>query len=241
MCGIAGIIDGQGRGVDRSSLERMCSRLAHRGHDAESFFVNHDAGLAQRRLSIIDLASGKQPMANEDGSIWVTFNGEIYNFQELRERLEGLGHRFATHSDTEVIVHAYEQYGIDCVRHFRGMFAFGVWDIPRRRLFLARDRVGKKPLFYALTAGKLLFASELQALVHHPDVTRRPDLTALDDYLTYGYIPAPATGFQGIRKLPPAHYLTCDLGDPSGRPMDLRVERYWDLPYTPKQRLSEDE
>src|SRR4051812_15566278 len=195
MCGIAGIIDMAGRGVARPTLERICGRLAHRGPDDEGYFTNHEAGLGQRRLSIIDLTSGKQPMANEDGSVWVTFNGEIYNFHELRGRLEGLGHTFATHSDTEVIVHAYEQYGPLCVRHLRGMFAFAVWDMKQRALLLARDRVGKKPLFYTVAGRQLIFASELQALVQHPDVSREPSLTAIDDYLTYGYIPAPRTAF----------------------------------------------
>jgi asparagine synthase (glutamine-hydrolysing) len=239
MCGIAGIIDLAGRGVARPALERICGRLAHRGPDDEGYFTNHEAALGQRRLSIIDLSSGKQPMANEDDTLWVTFNGEIYNFQELRARLQGLGHHFATGSDTEVIVHAYEQYGTDCVRHFRGMFAFGVWDIKERTLFLARDRVGKKPLFYTQAGGQFIFASELQALVQHPDVSREPSLTAIDDYLTYGYISAPRTVYKAIHKLPPAHYLTCRLGEAGAR--DVRVERYWQLEYTPKQTLTEDE
>src|SRR5262249_33213679 len=157
------------------------------------YFVSGAAALGQRRLSIIDLASGKQPMGNEDGTLWVTFNGEIYNFQELRRRLEALGHRFATQSDTEVIVHAYEQFSARCVELFRGMFAFAVWDETERRLFLARDRVGKKPLFYTEAGGQFLFASEFQALVQHPAVSRDLDPTAVDDFLTYGYIPAPRT------------------------------------------------
>ncbi len=241
MCGIAGIVDLAGRGVVRSLLERLCARLVHRGPDEEGFHFEPRVGLGQRRLSIIDLSAGKQPMSNEDGTVWVTFNGEIYNFQELRTRLEGLGHRFATHSDTEVILHGYEQYGPDCVNHFRGMFAFGLWDGPRRTLMLARDRVGKKPLFYAQTADQLVFASELQAIVEHPDISRNPDPAAVDEYLTYGYIPAPRTVYRAVKKLPPAHYLLCRLGEGDAGIQEMRVERYWQLEYTPKQALTEEE
>jgi asparagine synthase (glutamine-hydrolysing) len=205
VCGIAGIVDLQGGTPDRGDLLSLCARLRHRGPDDEGLHLDPPAALGQTRLSIIDLVTGKQPLSNEDGTVWVTFNGEIYNFQALRRQLESLGHRFATHSDTEVIVHAYEEYGPDCLRLFRGMFAFAVWDRPRRTLFLARDRVGKKPLFYCRTADRLVFASELQALVRHPDVPRDPDPTAIDDYLTYGYIPAPRTAFRGVAKLP----ITC--------------------------------
>src|SRR5271157_3840504 len=174
MCGIAGILDLKGRAVEQPVLERLY------------------VGLGQRRLSIIDLSSGRQPMSNEDGTVWVTFNGEIYNFLELRAELEAHGHRFATRSDTEVIVHAFEQYGTGCLQRFRGMFAFAIWDQKRRLLFLARDRVGKKPLFYARADGQFVFASELQALLQHPGVRsgRELDPAALNEYLTYGYIPA---------------------------------------------------
>ncbi|HEX5270131.1 MAG TPA: asparagine synthetase B, partial [Gemmataceae bacterium] len=205
MCGIAGLVDVRGRPTDRGVLERMCARLAHRGPDEEGFHVQGRVALGQRRLSIIDLSSGHQPMANEDGSVWVTFNGEIYNFHEVRRRLEGRGHRFATASDTEVIVHGYEQWGERCVEKFRGMFAFAVWDERRGQLLLARDRIGKKPLFYARADGQFAFASELQSLLQHPGVRRDVDPAALDDYLTYGYVPAPKTIFRGVYKLPPAH------------------------------------
>jgi asparagine synthase (glutamine-hydrolysing) len=241
MCGIAGILDLDERKVEAGSLERLCDRLVHRGPDEEGYYLDTVAGLGQRRLSIIDLAGGHQPLANEDGTVWVTFNGEIYNFHELRVTLEGHGHRFATHSDTEVIVHAYEQYGPDCVEHFRGMFAFAVWDANRRTLFLARDRVGKKPLFYAVAGGQFVFASELQALVQHPSVSREVDPAALDDYLTYGYIPAPGTVFRGVSKLPPAHRLTLRLAKGGANPADIRVERYWRLAYAPKLKLTEEE
>jgi asparagine synthase (glutamine-hydrolysing) len=180
-------------------------------------------------------------MSNEDGTVWVSFNGEIYNFPTLRTELEARGHRFATYSDTEVIVHAYEEYGTGCLSRFRGMFAFAVWDQRQRRLFLARDRVGKKPLFYAWADGQFVFASELQALRQHPGVRRELNPAAVDDYLTYGYIPAPGTAFQGVFKLPPAHFLTLDVPEDGSEVADERVERYWCLDYTPKLELDEEE
>jgi asparagine synthase (glutamine-hydrolysing) len=241
MCGIAGVVDVQGRPVDRSALERLCAHLVHRGPDEEGCYVRGPVGLGQRRLSIIDLSSGHQPLSNEDGSVWVTFNGEIYNFQELRAKFRKCGHRFATGSDTEVIVHGYEEYGERCVEHFRGMFAFALWDGQKRRLLLARDRVGKKPLFYTLTDGQFVFASELQSLLQHPGVRRDVDLSALDDYLTYGYVPAPKTIFRGIFKLPPAHFLTLGNADGSAGEPHLQVERYWQLTYQPKLGLGVEE
>jgi asparagine synthase (glutamine-hydrolysing) len=241
MCGIAGIVDLKGGRPPRPLLERLCARLVHRGPDEEGYYQGCNAALAQRRLSIIDLSGGRQPLANEDGSVWVTFNGEIYNFHDLRSGLERQGHRFATRSDTEVIVHAYEQYGVECLKQFRGMFAFALWDEKAHALLLARDRVGKKPLFYAEADGQFVFASELQALVQHPAVRRELDPTAIDDYLTYGYIPSPKTPFRGVFKLPPAHYLTLRATpDGSARP-DLRVARYWQLEFTPKWDLREEE
>jgi asparagine synthase (glutamine-hydrolysing) len=240
MCGIAGIVSLEGTPPEHFMLARMCERLTHRGPDGEGFVVRGRGALGQRRLSIIDLPGGRQPMSNEDGTVWVTFNGEIYNFRELRQQLEQLGHRFATQSDTETIVHAYEQYGSDCVRRLRGMFAFGVWDEKRQTLLLARDRVGKKPLFYTTAGGCFLFASELQALLQHPAVSREPDHTAIDDYLAYGYVPAPRTGFSGICKLLPAHTLRLQLGDGAPPARDLRQERYWQLRYTPKLDLDEE-
>jgi asparagine synthase (glutamine-hydrolysing) len=240
MCGIAGIVDLKGRPVDQPLLERLCARLAHRGPDDQGVHIDRNAGLGQRRLSIIDLSCGRQPMGNEDGTVWVSFNGEIYNFPTLRAELEARGHRFATHSDTEVIVHAYEEYGTGCLSRFRGMFAFAVWDQRQRRLFLARDRVGKKPLFYTRSDGQFVFASELQALLLHPGVRRELDPAAVDDYLTYGYIPAPGTAFQGVFKLPPAHFLTLDVPEDDPGVADERVERYWSLDYTPKLELDEE-
>jgi asparagine synthase (glutamine-hydrolysing) len=241
MCGIAGILDLKGRTAERGVLERICARLAHRGPDEEGLYAHGDLALGQRRLSIIDLASGRQPMGNEDGTVWVTFNGEIYNFPELRADLEARGHRFATRSDTEVIVHAYEQYGTGCLQRFRGMFAFAIWDGRRRLLFLARDRVGKKPLFYARADGQFVFASELQALVEHPGVRREVDPAAVDRYLTYGYIPAPGTIYRGISKLSPGHFLVLEAPEGRSGVAAPREEPYWQLEYTPKLDLDEDE
>jgi asparagine synthase (glutamine-hydrolysing) len=241
MCGTAGIVDLWARAVEPSLVRRLCDVLVHRGPDDEGYYVNGAVALGQRRLAILDLAGGRQPMGNEDGTVWITFNGEIYNFRELRARLEGLGHRFATRSDTEAIVHAYEQYGPACVKELRGMFAFALWDQPRQTLLLARDRVGKKPLFYAEVDGQWVFASELQALLQHPGLAREVDWTALDDYLTYGYVPAPKTIFRGVHKLPPAHWLTLKVRPGGSGGPEVHVERYWQLAYEPKLRLTEED
>ncbi len=244
MCGIAGILNSQGfanrteRHDVRSLLKRMLDALRHRGPDDEGIYIEGGVALGQRRLSIIDLTTGHQPLSNEDGSVWITFNGEIYNFQELRERLEKKGHQFRTNSDTEAIVHAYEEYGVECVKHLRGMFAFALWDARRRQLFLARDRVGKKPLFYAEVGGQFLFASELQGLLQCSDIRREVELDTIDEYLTYGYIPAPRTAFKGVFKLPPAHTLTVRV---QGSGFRVQVERYWQLEYEPKLSLTEEE
>src|SRR5215468_6336201 len=226
MCGIAGAVDTRHLDMDGVLVRNLGDQLRHRGPDDEGYYIKGPVALGQRRLAILDLVTGRQPISNEDGTIWVTFNGEIYNFEQLRHMFETSGHRFLTQSDTEVIVHAWEQYGSDCVRYFRGMFAFALWDERARVLFLARDRVGKKPLFYALVYGQFVFASELHALLRHPRIARDIDATALDDYLTYGYIPAPRTIFKSVWKLPPAHHLTLDLSKTNPQP---RVERYWRL------------
>jgi asparagine synthase (glutamine-hydrolysing) len=201
----------------------MTSTLSHRGPDADGYLFADGAALGHRRLSIIDLSTGDQPIYNEDRSVAVVLNGEIYNFSELRARLEAKGHIFATHSDTEVIVHGYEEYGEECVRELRGMFAFAVWDARARRLLLARDRVGKKPLYYVHDAERLCFASELKALLQDPGLKRSVDLEALDDYVSLGHIQAPATIFQGIAQLSPASYLVWERGR-------VRISEYWDVP-----------
>lgn len=218
MCGIAGYLaTGQYEGLD-ASLRRMAAAIAHRGPDDEGFLEavtrNGEArvGLAHRRLSIIDLSTGHQPMSNEDGSVQIVFNGEMYNFPGLRDELVAKGHVFRTRSDTETIVHAYEEWGPECVTRFRGMFAFALWDANCERLFLARDRYGKKPLFLCQAGGLLLFASEIKAILAVPGVARRVDREALWDYFAYRYVPAPATLLTGIRKLMPGSYLVCERG-----------------------------
>jgi len=222
MCGICGIYNLNGRPVDRRLLERMNSSMVHRGPDGEGAFVESNIGLGHRRLSIIDLKSGDQPMGNEDGSIQVVFNGEIYNFLELKKELETRGHRFRTSSDTETIVHGYEEWGEDFVRKLRGMFAIALWDAKRKKVLLIRDRIGKKPLYYYLDKDRLLFASELKALLEDQDIPKDIDPAALDAYLSFGYVPSPLSIFKVIRKLPPAH-LACY--SPSG----FSLREYWHL------------
>ncbi|MBA3248156.1 MAG: asparagine synthetase B, partial [Pyrinomonadaceae bacterium] len=187
----------------------MCRVITHRGPDDQGTMVDGGVALGMRRLSIIDLAGGQQPISGCGGRATVVFNGEIYNYRELQPELEARGHHFHTHSDTEAIVHAYEEYGLDCLEHLRGMFAFALWDQQERRLFIARDRVGKKPLYYTLTPeGTLVFGSELKSLLEHPQVKREINVKALDAYLTFGYVPDSLSIFQGVQKLPPGHYLT---------------------------------
>ena len=233
MCGIVGKIAIRGWGpLDREILERMCAALEHRGPDSVGVFHEENAGLGIRRLRVVDLVTGDQPIFSEDGSVVVVLNGEIYNFRELRERLWGQGHRFATEGDTEVIVHLYEEHGLDCVRHMHGMFAFALWDRRRRRLLIARDRVGKKPLFYSLGASGLCFSSELRSLLEDPDVERVLDPRAVDYFLAYGYVPSPFSIFKAVRKLPPAHTLVFEDGKAT-------TARYWRLDYSRKLKVSD--
>jgi len=224
MCGIIGQTRNDGRAVEQALLERMCAALEHRGPDARGTFARDGAGLGIQRLRVIDLETGDQPVFNEDGSIAVVLNGEIYNYRELRADLQRRGHRFATNGDTEVIAHLYEEFGPQCVERLHGMFAFAVWDRNERRLLVARDRIGKKPLFYALRGGTLSFASELRALLQDREIPRDLDLPALDRYLAYGYVPAPMSAHRAVRKLPPAHMLIWQRGR-------CRIERYWQLDY----------
>jgi asparagine synthase (glutamine-hydrolysing) len=229
MCGISGKLhfDRQ-RPVVAGTIRRMNRALAHRGPDGEGVFLKGSVGLGHRRLAIIDLsAEARQPMANEDGSVVVSVNGEIYNFKELRRELESAGHRFRSRSDSEVVVHLYEEVGPDCVRRLRGMFAFALWDARRRVLLLARDAAGEKPLYYCLDGEGIVFASELWALLQDPSVPADPDPEALGQYLRFGYVPSPWTAFRGVRKLPAAHYLVVEDGR-------ARVERYWRLDYSRK-------
>ena len=232
MCGICGKIyfDSQAQ-VSQQRIHEMCEVIAHRGPDESGVYVNRQVGLGHRRLSIIDLSSGQQPMCNARRDLWIVYNGELYNFPELRKNLESLGYTFQTQSDTEVILHLYDEYGTACVKVMRGMFAFALWDERRQRLFLARDRTGQKPLFYIVTDDAILFASEIKSILQDPVVKRELNLTAMHRYLTYGYVPPPDTMFQNIRKLPPAHTLVCHNGY-------TRKEQYWDLTYTPKIQYS---
>jgi asparagine synthase (glutamine-hydrolysing) len=238
MCGIAGFVDGSdtAAGADHARLLKgMCDVIRHRGPDDEGFLLKPGVALGMRRLSIIDLAGGHQPISGEDGTVTIVFNGEIYNFHELRSELEKRGHIFKTNSDTEAIVHAYEEYGTSCANYLRGMFAFAIWDDKTRGLYIARDRVGKKPLYYTLTGGKtLVFGSEIKSILEHPDTTREINLEALDAYLTLGYVPDPLTIFRGIYKLPPGHYLTFANGQ-------LQTREYWDFNFAPAEsRKPED-
>lgn len=226
MCGITGIVDLTGRReVDRQLLQAMNSRLSHRGPDGDGFHFEPGVGLGHRRLSIIDLEGGRQPLYNEDESVVVTFNGEIFNFMEIEAQLLKLGHKFRTRCDTEVIVHAWEEWGEQCVQRFNGMFAFAVWDMRRQQLFLARDRLGVKPLHYAvLPDGHIVFASELKALLLHPGVRRQIDPQAVEEYFAFGYIPDPKTIYRDVKKLEPGTYISVRRG------AAVKPQRYWDVP-----------
>src|SRR3954471_7073543 len=224
MCGIAGVIKfGRDARVQVDTIRQMCSVMAHRGPDDDGFYVSGPVGLGMRRLSIVDLARGHQPISNEDETAWIVFNGEIYNHAELREQLKARGHRYRTNSDTETIVHLYEEYGRDCVKHLRGMFAFAIWDRRRRALFAARDRLGIKPFYYRWDGKSFLFGSEIKAILAYPDVSPEFNRSTLTEYLAFGYITGPETMYSGIRKLMPGH--TLELAE-HGQP---KIERYWDL------------
>ncbi|HXH09632.1 MAG TPA: asparagine synthase (glutamine-hydrolyzing) [Alphaproteobacteria bacterium] len=235
MCGIAGVIfTDPAKYVDEALLSRMCTSLRHRGPDDQGLFLSRSVGLGVRRLSVIDLASGHQPIANETGAVVVSLNGEIYNFRELRTSLTAKGHRFRTQTDTEVIVHLYEEDGVDAVQRLRGMFALALWDGERQRLLLARDRLGKKPLYYAQRPDRLLFASEIKAILQDPTVPTTVDPHAVDAYLAFQFVPHPLTIYQAIRKLPPAHRLIWERGN-------ITIEPYWRLDFSRKAALADDE
>ena len=233
MCGIVGnVLARADRTPDLAVLKRMNDRIAHRGPDDEGFLVQGPAGLGMRRLKIIDLTTGHQPMAGEEGRVSVVFNGEIYNYRELRENLGARGHAFTTRSDTEVIVHGYEERGLASVGDLEGMFAFAIWDAPARTLVLARDRLGIKPLYYAVLPDQIVFASELNALLEHPAIDRTLDLTALSRYLAHEYVPAPHSIFRAIRKLAAGHWLTYSDGR-------VKIEPYWDVHFHGGDALGE--
>jgi asparagine synthase (glutamine-hydrolysing) len=233
MCGIAGLLRFDGRPVDPAVLDSMTDVLTHRGPDGRGTYIDGELGLGHRRLSIIDLSDdGAQPMPNEDETVWVVLNGEIYNFPQLREELLGKGHRFRSHTDTEVLVHLYEEHGDEMVSRLRGMFAFALWDTKKRRLLIARDRFGQKPLFYRLDHLGIHFASETKGIFADPEVPRAADPLALHLYLTYGYVPAPYSAFTGVRKLAPGTLLTVEAsGKTQQRP-------YWTFPIQPKRQVS---
>ena len=231
MCGITGQVRRDGRAVNRATIESMCAAMEHRGPDARGLHLAPQFALGIQRLRVIDLEGGDQPIYNEDGSVVVVLNGEIYNFRELREQLRRRGHRFATAGDTEVIVHLYEEMGPRCVEALHGMFGFALWDQSERRLVVARDRVGKKPLYYSDRPAAFSFASELTALMQDPEIPRDHDPAALDAYLAYRWVPAPASAFAAARKLPAATYLVLDE-------RGARRERYWDLDFSNKRQFS---
>jgi asparagine synthase (glutamine-hydrolysing) len=232
MCGICGVVTFEpGQGIEKSILQKMNHTLLHRGPDDEGYYQDSRASLAMRRLSIIDLYTGQQPISNESGDIWVVYNGEIYNFQPVRAELEKRGHTFKTQTDTEIIVHAYEEYGDDCVKHFNGMFALALWDSRRCRLLMARDHMGIKPLYYWAGQDKVVFGSELKALTAHPDVPRQINLTAIDLFLSLEYIPSPLTIYEDVFKLPPGHMLVVEDGR-------LKLSQFWDVQVQP---VGEDE
>jgi asparagine synthase (glutamine-hydrolysing) len=235
MCGIAGIMSLNGRPVLEEEVRAMCAAMIARGPDDEGIYLDRGIGLGMRRLSIIDLQTGHQPVSNEDGSIWVVLNGEIYNFRELRSELGSRGHRFATATDTEVIVHLYEELGDRCVERLRGMFAFALWDERRRRLLIARDRLGIKPLYYGMVNGRLLFASELKAILEIPEVDRTVNPSALDHLLAYKTTPERDSIVTAVRKLEPAHRLTVTV---SGEP---RFEPYWHVRFEPRIGRTEED
>jgi asparagine synthase (glutamine-hydrolysing) len=235
MCGITGFINAGGGPVDRGLLERMNAAIAHRGPDEDGFFIKEHVGLAMRRLAIIDLAGGQQPIYNEDRTKSIVFNGEIYNYQSLRDGLIARGHKLYTKSDTEVVVHLYDEFGVECLQHLRGMFALAIWDETEKSLFLARDRVGKKPLLYSHQRnGDLIFGSEFTAVLAHPSISREVDHEAIDSYLSYLCVPAPRTAFKQIRKLEPGHWLKWRAGA-------IETKRYWQPDFSKKIKITEPE
>ncbi len=234
MCGISGIFHLNGQPVEKNDIETMNQTMIHRGPDGQGIFTQAEIGLGHRRLSIIDLEAGKQPMSNADGSIQVVFNGEIYNYLELKKELEAKGYQFRTRSDTESIIYAYEAYGDSFVEKLRGMFAIGLWDSRNKKLILTRDRVGKKPLYYYLDQHRIVFASELKAVIALPGIPKELDIQALDAYLSFGYVPSPLSIFKHIRKLPPASVAVCTT-------KSFNVREYWNLDMTqPDLSLNDD-
>src|SRR5450755_181801 len=224
MCGIAGILEfGRDTRANAAALREMCRVITHRGPDDDGFYTDGPAGIGMRRLSIVDVAGGHQPLTNEDGTLWIVFNGEIYNHLALREQLIARGHRYSTHSDTETILHLFEEYGADCVQQLRGMFAFAIWNRNTKTLFIARDRLGIKPLYYKLTPERLLFGSEIKAVLAHGGIRAEFDRAVLPEYLAFGYLSGEESFYAGIRKLLPGHTMTV------GAEGKAEIRQYWDL------------
>ncbi|MCF7956498.1 MAG: asparagine synthase (glutamine-hydrolyzing), partial [Phycisphaerae bacterium] len=233
MCGIAGIcrLDGSNR-IPFDTLVRMTGTLRHRGPDETGIYIDKDVGLGHARLSIIDLGGGLQPIHNEDETIWIVYNGEVFNYVELRKELIELGHRFYTTSDTEVIVHLYEEYGVYCLEHLNGQFAMAIWDSKKESMFLARDRMGIRPLHYTQKNGMLIFSSEIKSIFQHQDVQRKIDPLAMDEIFTFWTTLGGRTAFKDVCELPPGHYMTACRGE-------MSIRRYWDIPYYDKsERLT---
>ncbi len=225
MCGITGVMKFRsGARVEPATLRQMCGAMVHRGPDDEGIYVDGAVGIGMRRLSIVDLATGHQPLSNEDETVWIVFNGEIYNHSLLRPGLEAKGHRYRTHSDTETIIHLYEEYGPDCVQHLRGMFAFAIWDSQRQKLFIARDRLGIKPLYYKVTADEIVWGSEIKVVRAYPATSAEFDRAVLPEFLAFGYLSGENTFYSGIRKLMPGHWMEVDPR------CGIKIQQYWDLP-----------
>ena len=235
MCGIAGVYNyANDRSIDAALLKQMTDAIAHRGPDDDGFLIQGRVGLGHRRLSIIDVSGGHQPIFNEDGTVAIVFNGEIYNYQALAQLVEARGHKLQTRSDTETIVHLYEEFGEGCVAMLRGMFAFAIWDGRKQTMLLARDRLGKKPLYYADYQGRVLFGSEVKSIIQDPAIPREIDPQAMADYFSFLAIPAPKSIFKHVRKLRPAHYLVVT-------PNGVREREYWDIDFSQTEIRSEEE
>jgi asparagine synthase (glutamine-hydrolysing) len=237
MCGIAGTIGPEwlmAQHQRRDVIHQMCNVISHRGPDDDGIYLKGGVALGMRRLSIIDVKGGQQPISNEDGTVWIVFNGEIYNYRELRRFLQMCGHRFRTNTDTEVVVHLYEELGERCVEKLRGMFGFAIWDARQEKLLIARDRLGKKPMHFLHAGDTLIFGSEIKSILQHPLVRREVNYEAISDYLSFGYVPDPKTAFRGIEKLPPGHTLTFQYGQ-------VEQKRYWDFNYAPSDEPARSE
>ncbi len=231
MCGITGVMKFRdGARVEPATVRQMCGVMVHRGPDDDGIYTDGAVGIGMRRLSIVDLATGHQPLSNEDGTVWIVFNGEIYNHATLREVLQSRGHQYRTHSDTETIIHLYEEYGPDCVQHLRGMFAFAIWDSRRQRLFIARDRLGIKPLYYRVTSDEIVWGSEIKVILAYPGSGAEFDRSALPEYLAFGYLSGEETFYRGIRKLMPGHTMEID------RSGQVNIQQYWDLAVSKSER-----